>query len=185
MLAMKSWVQTHTGVRFNVVKPTQDMVKTEDICHALSHVNRFSGHTRRPYSVAEHSLLVYRLVDTGPLQLEALLHDATEAYLGDVPTPVKNLCPCYLDLEYEVRKAIADAYALQDEPPDAVHIADMQALLIEKEALMEEQLDWGILGVAKHPDHDMWCDILATRDAKPAVWAQRLAWEIDACLGLP
>ena len=85
-----AWITTHSGVYFNVADPCVDDVRLGDIARALSMLCRFAGHCRVFYSVAEHSVRVAEAL--GPeLALEGLLHDAAEAYMVDVPGPVKNL----------------------------------------------------------------------------------------------
>ena len=95
-----AWLQTYTGKKAEPLELRHAQVCIEDIAHALSNICRFGGHTRRFYSVAEHSV---RMADelwagrgTGMLSLAALLHDAPEAYLGDIPAPLKRhffICP--------------------------------------------------------------------------------------------
>lgn len=89
---MSTWTMTQSGRRFTPADPLPDDVDIEDIAHALAHVCRYGGHVRRFYSVAEHSVLVSRAVGARDpaLALAALLHDAAEAYLGDVPRPIKT-----------------------------------------------------------------------------------------------
>lgn len=98
------WMQTFTGRKVDVQDPDPSMVDIEDIAHSLSMVCRFGGHCRNFYSVAEHSLLVEFLGSIRPVQgklvaagtpqfqLACLLHDAAEAYIGDIVTPVKLTC---------------------------------------------------------------------------------------------
>jgi uncharacterized protein len=94
------WMQTFTGRKVDVQEPDPSMVDIEDIAHALSLVCRFGGHCRDFYSVAEHSLLVEREARSRrpsirlvpQFQLACLLHDAAEAYIGDIVTPVKLAC---------------------------------------------------------------------------------------------
>lgn len=81
---------TFTGRCVSLYDPTPDMISLVDIAHALSHVCRFGGHTREFYSVAQHSCLVSYLAPA-EWRLAALMHDATEAYLGDVIRPLKNI----------------------------------------------------------------------------------------------
>jgi hypothetical protein len=86
------WILTYTGKRFSLADPHPEQVDINDIAHALSLVNRWGGHTRMPYSVAAHSVMVADLVAkiAPDLALAALLHDAPEAYLGDVCRPLKR-----------------------------------------------------------------------------------------------
>lgn len=89
-----TWIVTADGFEANVLYPTPDMFEIERIAHSLSQINRFNGHAVRPYSVAEHSLLVLELAERMGLdvfgQMAALLHDAHEAFVGDMSTPVKQ-----------------------------------------------------------------------------------------------
>lgn len=83
---------TVSGRAVNLYQPEPAMIDLSDIAHALSRIQRFGGHTVVPYSVLEHSMLVARIVAQyyPQYQLHALLHDATEAYIGDAPRPLKN-----------------------------------------------------------------------------------------------
>jgi hypothetical protein len=88
------WIQTFTGKKAHPFDLLPDQVCIEDIAHALANTCRFSGHCRTYYSVAEHSVRMSHLVwaggDSAYLSMAALLHDAAEAYLGDVPAPLKR-----------------------------------------------------------------------------------------------
>lgn len=81
---------TFTGKLFDLQNPTEDMICIEDIAHHLSIENRFNGSTRFPYSVGYHSICVANFTSE-EFKLEALLHDATEAYCKDLTSPLKNL----------------------------------------------------------------------------------------------
>ena len=88
-----TWVQTYSGVAFELLAPRAEDVRAADLAHALAYSCRFGGHTRSHYSVAQHSVLVAALVwhrtrDLGATLL-GLLHDAHEAYTGDIKKPVK------------------------------------------------------------------------------------------------
>lgn len=84
-----TWILTRSGRKFDLARPTADMVDPADIAHSLSMQCRFNGHTSRYYSVAQHSYLVADLVPAED-QLAGLLHDATEAYVGDLVRPLKE-----------------------------------------------------------------------------------------------
>lgn len=129
---LMNFVPTASGKAFNIVKPDPDTITIEDIAHHLSQINRFTGATKRPYSVAEHSLMVSYIVSPENA-VQALLHDASEAYLNDVTTPVKRLLPKYRDLETVVQKAICDKFHIDFCLSEEVKQADMFALVCEGE----------------------------------------------------
>ena len=123
---------TYSGMRIDYLKPTPDMFKLEDIAVALSRIARFNGHTDRfitPYSVAEHSIHVSKLVPQR-LAAAALMHDAAEAYLGDVISPLKKLLPGYVALYKRTEEAIAQKWDLDLGHPE-IKIADEKALNTE------------------------------------------------------
>lgn len=130
-----SWILTHSGVQFDLLRPTAAMIKPNDIAHALAHLCRFNGHTRQHYSVAQHSLIVASLVPAEH-QLVALLHDATEAYIGDMVRPLKDALPAYRTVEQQLWLAICDRFSLHPDLPDCVKHADLVALATERRDLM-------------------------------------------------
>lgn len=141
-----SWIQSHTGRRIELLAPTVDMICLEDIAHALSRICRFTGHSGRHYSVAEHSMLVALLVSERVLGDDlsrlaavraALLHDASEAYLGDVSTPLKQLLPFYKRLEERFEEVIALRYGLSSAYSDLIKECDIVALNTERRDLFE------------------------------------------------
>ena len=87
-----TWIQTSSGGKFYYDSDDTDCINIEDIAHALSNPCRFGGHSGRFYSVAQHSVVVAYLVEK-ELMLTALLHDASEAYVVDVPRPLKRILP--------------------------------------------------------------------------------------------
>jgi len=135
-----TWILTRTGRRFDLLMPKASQVSTLDIAHALASICRFNGHTSRHYSVAQHSLLVASIVPPEH-QLAALLHDATEAYVGDMVRPLKALLPEYSAIENGIWLAICERFNLNPELPGCVHEADMIALATERRALMPEHAD--------------------------------------------
>jgi len=138
------WIQTATGRRFDLVNPHPSMVFFDDIAAALSKICRFTGHVKAFYSVAQHSVLVSRLVPEH-LRLQALLHDAAEAYVGDVSWPLKQLLPEYKRIEHKVWTVVADRFGLPHTLDPLVKRADTIALLMERRNLMQvgaEPLRW-------------------------------------------
>ena len=104
-------IRTYTGKYINVFEPTLEMIDIVDIAHALSHVPRFGGHTANFYSVAQHSIAVSMKLPPEQ-QLAGLLHDATEAYLCDMPSPIKNRMPEYKKIEDKLMVAIARKFGI-------------------------------------------------------------------------
>lgn len=88
-MAPINWMMTYTGVVYTPHEPKTEDIRIADIAHALSMICRYGGHTRWFYSVAEHSVLVSKMVPR-EYALEALLHDAAEAYVGDMIIPMKS-----------------------------------------------------------------------------------------------
>jgi len=145
-----SIIQTHTGKFLDLFHPTPDMIDMEDIAHALAHLCRFTGHTNRFYSVAEHCVRMVQWGLPGPAALR-LMHDATEAYIGDVSTPLKGLLPNYGVIELDIRNAIAERFGLErfHRPgcKEEVKEADRIMLAIERRDLLGEidHAAWGEL----------------------------------------
>ncbi len=141
---MDQKIMTHTGVLFDPFNPDPALIRIEDIAHHLSHVCRYTGACNRFYSVGAHSLFVMRIIeerypDNRELALWALLHDAAEAYLVDLPTPIKRhpQFAFYREMEWKVLKAIAQRFGLRTLLyPVEVKRADEDALCYEWAELM-------------------------------------------------
>jgi 5'-deoxynucleotidase YfbR-like HD superfamily hydrolase len=148
-----NWILTHSGRQFDLLAPTAAMISPHDIAHALANLCRFNGHTREHYSVAQHSLIVCDLVPEKH-QLSALIHDATEAYLGDMTRPLKALMPEYRKAEQRVWVAICDRFNIPQALPESVIRADMVALATERRDLMPHHLgEWQCLnGIPVMPE---------------------------------
>lgn len=127
------WTQTHTGLAFDALTPDPGAVDIRDIAHALSQTCRFGRMAKPFYSVAEHSVHVSRIVPT----IEALLHDAAEAYspFGDVPRPYKHLFPAVRDVEDRIGLAIALHFCIDWPHSDDIKVADAIILADEKARL--------------------------------------------------
>src|ERR1700712_675426 len=142
-------ILTYLGKSFDLSAPDADLIDPRDIAHALAHICRFGGHTRKFYSVAQHSCIVADLVPEEH-KLAALLHDATEAYCGDVVQPPKQVLPAYRDIEQRLWTSICERFWIDPLLPDCVQQADMIALATERRDLMQPTSDtWVCLdGVA-------------------------------------
>lgn len=126
-----NWIQTYTGKQYWPIDPRPEDVNIEDIAHALSMLCRFGGHCLRFYSVAEHSIHIARWLYPrygARVALCGLMHDATEAYVTDVPRPLKPFLMGYKQIEKDNWLAIASALDLPAVLPDAVKDADTRAL---------------------------------------------------------
>lgn len=143
MSTREVWLQTYSGGRFHPLNPVVDEVRIEDIAHALSLLNRFAGHTKVPYNVADHSL---RVMDhcSPRYKLLGLLHDAAEAYVIDLPSPIKNDSSMsnYRLMEARVQAVIfkacgveAPSHAANGMPPDVAYV-DARMLATEVRDLM-------------------------------------------------
>jgi uncharacterized protein len=137
---------TVNGVIFNLAEPDPDMVLAADIVTGLSNYCRFGGHMTKFYSVAQHCVLV-ALLAPASLRKAALLHDASEAYLGDVIKPLKNILgDTYMNLEAMVMNVITERYQVSESDLEAVKEYDKQAVVLEDQALRmfdkQARADW-------------------------------------------
>lgn len=137
-------IATYNGSRFFVNDPTPEEIDINVIAHALSNLCRFGGHCSQFYSVAEHSIRVASILPP-ELQLTGLLHDASEAYLVDMPRPIKIIMPQYLEIEGKIMESVATKFNLFWPMPDHVKWADNALLAAEKKWLMPNSGDWGQL----------------------------------------
>lgn len=180
-MSVAPWVETVSGTAVDLLAPTRDQIKLGDIAHSLARIARFNGHTEPPgiWSVADHSVLVMMIVHNNIpcapplLRLAALLHDAQEAFIGDIISPMKSAIRDSLRAELEnqnVQEYRQDAIigaafsaiaanvqaqihmqfglprALPNEWAQAVKIADLMALSIERRDLLPEgEREWGPL----------------------------------------
>lgn len=132
---VENYILTHSGLRFYFDDPRPEQISISDIAHALSNICRFTGHTKNHYSVAEHCVRASRIVPK-EFALETLLHDAAEAYLGDVSTPLKRMLPDYKTIETNVELVIAEKYGIPYPMRQHVKHADLVMLATEKRDLL-------------------------------------------------
>lgn len=127
---------TVTGEIIDIHNPVPSMFNIVDIASGLSKVCRFGGQCKHFYSVAQHSVFVASMCPQ-PAKLEGLMHDATEAYIGDIIKPLKNILgDSYRNIEKRFEEAIAAAFNLSADHAEVIKYFDGQALEVEAELLL-------------------------------------------------
>ena len=152
-----TWVNSFTGRKIRPLHPYREMFSLKDIAHHLSQICRYTGATREPYSVAQHSILV--AIRAGELARKAcktkkerikimrwgLIHDASEAYLLDLANPVKitDRYEMYRKDEKRIMRAVCRWLKLPEKEPDEVKQADKEMLAIEvRDCIENVHPDW-------------------------------------------
>lgn len=138
------WICTFTGIKFYLTDPHPADVDIADIAHALSMACRYGGHCREFYSVAQHSVQVFDYIsDRFPHDYKAhawaLLHDAAEAYLGDMVRPLKVAMPAYKALEEKVELIVLKGLGIPEPSAEIramVKHADDVLLMTERRDLV-------------------------------------------------
>ena len=130
-----AYISTYLGNRFYPLSGKIESVNIEDIAHGLAYQCRFNGQTSAFYSVAQHSLLVAGMLPDS-LKLVGLLHDAAEAYIGDMVKPLKPFIPEYQNIEKQVSREISRFFNLEDLSYPEIKEADLILLATEKRDLM-------------------------------------------------
>tara|TARA_R110000782_G_scaffold206936_1_gene295461 strand:- start:203 stop:742 length:540 start_codon:yes stop_codon:yes gene_type:complete len=139
------YIGTFTNKKFHFMNPSVDEICIEDIAQALSMNCRYSGHVKDFYSVAEHSViiadLVYKQTGSSSKALAALLHDASEAYLTDIPRPIKPYLTNYVDMESNIEKVIQQKFNI---PPmdELTKYLDTHIVGAEAKILFNTVPDW-------------------------------------------
>lgn len=146
-----NWIQTYTGRQFWPLDPRSEDVEIDDIAHALAMLCRFNGHTLEFYSVAQHSVIVSQTV-AADHALWGLLHDAAEAYIGDMVRPLKHdpqwVGDDFMLAEQGIQMAIARKFGMRPWMPTEIADADARVLAAEaRDMVAEPPADWEL------PDH--------------------------------
>lgn len=141
-----SWILLNSGGRFDYLQPEKSIFTIHDIAQGLSRINRFLGQTLTPLSVAQHSVNVSYLVPADQA-LAALLHDAAEAFVGDVATPLKQvLGAAWKSLENNVEAEVFKRLGVNPHTPE-IKLADLIMLATERRCLFpaDDGTPWGCL----------------------------------------
>jgi hypothetical protein len=143
MSAHRPDILLRSGNFFNFLSPESSTITVEDIASGLSNEARFNGQTRSFYSVAQHSVMVSRIVPPAHAW-EGLFHDATEAVMKDMPKPLKRLLPDYQELEWSVESAILAKFGIGLPLHASIKAADLVMLATEKRDLMppHDHIEW-------------------------------------------
>ena len=144
---MSNWIQTFCNQKFYTLDPYYKSILIEDIAHSLSLLCRFNGHTSRFYSVAAHSIYVAENLSDN-LKLVGLLHDASEAYLSDIPSPIKPYLNYYLKYEKKLEERIYEKFGVLDlylNNKAFIKISDIRMLATERRDLMKAGMQWDSL----------------------------------------
>jgi len=149
--------ETFSGLRYYPTEPHTDIIQICDIAHALSNICRFNGHCSEFYSVAQHSVVVSELCPHN-LRLDGLMHDASEAYIQDIITPIKRLLPLYTHIEHTWMQTIYEVlmphefHAISKEHKDFLKRADSHALESEAHILMRSKgVNWPLVETLNEP----------------------------------
>jgi len=129
-------IHTFSGIAFDLRDPQPAMLRLDDIIHSLSLMNGFNGAALFPYCVAQHSLHVASLLPA-ELRPEGLLHDAAEAYIGDMVSPLKQVMPEYKSVEARISALVAEVCGLAYSEPRLVKQAYLAVLAAEREQVLQ------------------------------------------------
>lgn len=143
-MAKQPWIVTNTGKKFYPFNPRSCDVDIRDIAHTLSLQCRWNGHINRFYSVAQHSVMVSKIVEeTQPEHaLEGFCHDFGESYVGDLPSPIKAMLPDFKMMEERIERAISRKYGLRFPFHPSIKRADISALTTEAVHLFDQDAAW-------------------------------------------
>lgn len=145
------WIELHSGIPFHFGAEPAEIapnIRVNDIATSLSRLCRYNGHTRRFYSVAEHTILMADWVErqggTPKECLQALHHDDAEYIIGDLPRPIKYKMPQFKALEERLDRAIAIRFGLPNPMPAWLKELDARILVDEREQVMNpSDNEWG------------------------------------------
>ena len=165
-MKQNNYTRLYTGTKFYPLDPRVEDIHIADISHALACNNRFNGHLPRPYYVGQHSIVVSN--NCSPKNaLWGLLHDAYEAYLPDIPSPVKHdpRFRFYRNAEARGMLAVCERYGLDPVEPPEVKVADKRAYLAEIRDLRGREIT-----ATGHIKGEVWYKDLLPLEEKVIPW---------------
>lgn len=187
-MTVTTWIQTRSGKAFDLLRPLASAIELDDIAHSLSMLCRFVGHTPHFYSVAEHSVYVSRCVPKR-FRRAALLHDAHEAYVGDLSSPLKRsidagvLVSGFHSIVDVIDLRVAERFELGDDMDDPrIHQADLAVLAAERDQLFPHQArEWPPMP----PAADVLIQCLPPHEAKKRFLLEWAAIESESPSNIP
>lgn len=151
----KNTIRLRSGLYFDLADPQPDQFTIADIAGALSKICRFGGQCERFYSVAEHCYHCSMAAEAVPLA--CLLHDAAEAFIGDMVKPLKIMIPAYSEIESKVERVIAAKYGVDFEQSEVGEI-DRAMLIAERHAMFsKDSVKWTGEDEVRRLEIDFWC----------------------------
>ena len=165
-LKMPPVITLHSGAWMDYLHPETSEFTIEDIAHGLSNTCRFSGQCEPFYSVAQHSVSTSLIVPPA-FAMHGLLHDGSEAFMCDLPSPLKQLLPSYQQIEEHVQSVIVDRFVTVTDPTHSkVKLADLRMLATERRDYMPypNAVPWPVLDGIKTLDARK--DALTPKEAK-------------------
>lgn len=134
------FIETYTGRHFHFMEPDASEVDIADIAYALAHTTRWGGHCSPAITVAQHCVFVARMLRNkacSPMvQLQGLLHDAPEAYIPDIPSPLKPFLNNFSEIDHWIERAIFEAFGVEYPLDPLVKLMDEECLRWEYRDLM-------------------------------------------------
>ena len=142
----KPYLTTHSGRKLHFLDPSEDELSIDDIALGMSREGRYSNQAPYVYRVGQHCILVSQLREKMAMGndpkslLQALLHDASESFLRDIPSPLKRYLPDYKNIEHIVQSAIYRKWKLPEDLSDSIKLCD-SALLVAESRDMQFEID--------------------------------------------
>jgi hypothetical protein len=158
----EDYIETGSGIAFHFLNPKTKEVIIDDVCGSLSKQCRYTGHTKKFYSVAEHCCHLYDYAlatkEYSVQELRTILqHDASEAYLTDIARPIKAHIPDYKKLEVKIETVLAEKFDLLYPYPDWVRELDTRILMDERAQAMEPSNNvWGVVADPLEVELQFW-----------------------------